>query len=53
MKKNYEKPMADRVNFSYEEQIVAQSGTGGVGTKNNNGVGDECNHKVEGCVYPA
>ena len=39
MKKCYEKPIASRVDFSYEEQIVAESGAG-EGNQKNPGNGD-------------
>lgn len=52
MKKNYEKPMVNRVNFSYEEQIVAESGAGGKGQMNNNDNSDNCNWMVTNCVSP-
>ena len=50
MKKNYEKPEATRVNFSFEDHVVANSSAGGEGGQYNTGNGiTTCNAHEKMC----
>ena len=51
MKKVYEKPVAERVDFNFSEQIVAASGAqGNFGNNDNSG---KCYQATIGCsTYP-
>ena len=47
MKKKYEKPLLNRVSFSYAEQVVAESGS--MGSAGNNDGSGKCYHVEIGC----
>lgn len=49
MKKTYEKPFAQKVAFSYQDQVMAQSGhIGQINNKDNTG---HCQHTNSDCNY--
>lgn len=49
MKKTYEKPFAQKVAFSYQDQVMAQSGhTGQIYNRDNTG---HCQAWAAGCNY--
>ena len=47
MKKHYEKPIVERVEFCYTDQITAASGN--IGSKYNNDSSGKCYHVDLGC----
>ena len=48
MKKKYEKPLLNRVSFSYAEQVVAESGS--MGTAGNHDGSGKCYQAEIGCT---